>query len=119
MSELDLAGLLGSLSGEDIQKLKSVASQLLTGGNTDKPPQSTAPQPEGGSEVKAPAVPEAAKISPLLTLMSEFAGNDERTQLLTSLKPFLSPARQAKADEAVKLIHLMDIIPKLREQGIF
>ena len=43
---------------------------------------------------------------------------DRNIQLLESLRPFLEEERQKKADEAVKLLHLMRLAPLLQESGI-
>ena len=46
-----------------------------------------------------------------MRLLSEYTGEDDRkTALLTALKPFLRPQRQAKVDQAVKIAKLSRVI---------
>lgn len=46
------------------------------------------------------------------------SGGDNRTALLSSLRPLLSEERQKKVDTAIKLLRLIDILPYLKESGI-
>ncbi|MBR3144280.1 MAG: hypothetical protein IKF53_00110 [Clostridia bacterium] len=46
------------------------------------------------------------------------SGGDNRTKLLSSLRPLLSEERQKKVDTAIKLLRLIDILPYLKESGI-
>lgn len=45
--------------------------------------------------------------------------DDKRVQFLNALKPMLSSARQKRADEAMKMLKLFELLPVLREQGLF
>ena len=42
---------------------------------------------------------------------------DDATRLLRALRPLLSPARQKKIDEAVKILQLMRLMPLLQGMG--
>lgn len=44
--------------------------------------------------------------------------NDPRCKLIAALKPMLSKDRQKRADEAMRIIKLMDMIPALSESGL-
>ncbi len=57
----------------------------------------------------------AMKFMPIL---SELKKDDETTQLLYAIKPFLSPQRQAKLDEAIRLLRIIKILPLLKNQGL-
>lgn len=59
-------------------------------------------------------------LSEIASLISKFdnAGNDPRCKLILALKPMLSTEKQKRADEAVKIIKLLDILPVLRESGL-
>ena len=49
--------------------------------------------------------------------MGKMGKDDYRTRLINDLKPMLSDERQKKADEAMKFLQLMEILPLLR--GMF
>ena len=57
----------------------------------------------------------AMKFMPILT---ELRKDDETTQLLRAIKPFLSPQRQEKLEEAVRLLRIIRILPMLKNQGL-
>lgn len=44
--------------------------------------------------------------------------SDKNTQLLLALKPHLRPENRKKADNAIKLLKILNILPLLRESGI-
>lgn len=45
--------------------------------------------------------------------------DDNRARLLLALKPHLSVPRREKVDAAIKLLKLIDLLPLLRESGMF
>ena len=45
--------------------------------------------------------------------------NDKNSQLLLALKPHFSERRQAKVDQAISMMRLMNMLPMLKESGIF
>ena len=65
--------------------------------------------------------PDPFPINPALlaTLAKTMSGGDDKnTALIASLKPYLSERRQVKADEAIKLLKLLSILPTLKESGL-
>ncbi len=58
-------------------------------------------------------------ITRLAPVMSSVNSNDETTQLLNSLRPFLSSEKQQKLDRAEKMIKFIKIIPILKDNGMF
>ncbi len=103
----DLQDLLSSISDEDMAKLKNVAESLM-GGATPK-------QPEKKS---APALPFDEKMmGKLMSVMGQLNKEDSRTRLILDLKPLLKDERKQKADEAIKFLQLMDVLPLLK--GMF
>ena len=104
----NIADILSSLSDEDMQTLKGMAQDLF-GGEAPTEPK------EGG----APSLPPefaALDLKAISKLMAR--GDDARTQLIQSLKPMLSSARQQRAEEAIRLLHLISLLPALKESGI-
>ncbi|MBQ7579908.1 MAG: hypothetical protein IJU39_01220 [Clostridia bacterium] len=105
--ENDLHDIISSLSREDIDNLKEVAQSVF--GTDEKP---------GGSA----DLPDLSSIDPkmlgkITSVMSMLNKKDSRVELISALKPFLSSDRQVKADEAMKIIRLFELIPILKEQG--
>lgn len=58
----------------------------------------------------------ASHIAPLLSQVNR---EDDATRLLHALRPLLSPPRQKKLDEAIKILHMMRLLPLLKESGLF
>lgn len=85
-----LAGLLGSLGG----------------------PAAPAPAPAASPEL----LQAVTKLAPLLGQVSR---EDDSTRLLRALRPLLGEARQKKLDEAIKILHMMRLLPLLKESGVF
>ena len=100
----DIGSILASLSEEEMGNLSDMAQQFMGGdGNGGK--SETAADPFGGIDPQM-----IAKLIELLPLLQN-KGDDERTRLIAALKPLLSPPRRKKADEAIQLMRLMDLLP--------
>lgn len=54
----------------------------------------------------------------ILPLLSQFKQEDENTRFLNALRPMLGAPRQKKLDDSVKLMHLMKMLPVLKDQGV-
>ena len=52
-------------------------------------------------------------------MLSDFTQEDDRTRLLQDLKPFLSDTRRNKIDNAVKLLRLLKIAEKAKNENLF
>ncbi|MCQ2463757.1 MAG: hypothetical protein MJ177_10240 [Clostridia bacterium] len=104
-----LASVLGSLSDEDISSLKSIAQSFMAeekNGEDD-------PQNEDGTDTQT--------LGKIMSLMGSLnSGSDERTALIRSLKPFLSEERRKKADEAARMMKMLELLPAMKDiLGIF
>ncbi|HIZ55444.1 MAG TPA: hypothetical protein H9671_04465 [Firmicutes bacterium] len=122
-----LQNILGSSEGQ--QQLKNMA-QMLTGsdGNIDL---SKISSMLGGDEKKP--VQDSPPSSPVPDLsgldinmlvkaqqmMSAMNKDDKNTSLIRALRPHLKPERQSRADDAIKIMHLISMLPMLRESGLF
>lgn len=99
-----LASVLNSLSEEDISSLKSIAQSFMS--------------PESGDEKGSdtPDGADAQTMGKIMSLMGSFNSfGDERTALIRSLKPFLSEERRKKADEAARMLKMLELLPALKE----
>lgn len=52
-------------------------------------------------------------------MMSSAGENDKNTALLLALKDHLSEERRRKVDDAIKIMHLVKILPVIKEMGFF
>lgn len=141
MADFDLNAIINSLTPEDIENLKTTAASVLggmdTGGgllNEDEvqsnqdvnPPQSdeliknikTLGNLGGIGDLSGLGMPDLNRLSAILPILQAFNSHDQRLDFINALKPLLSEERRKKADEAVKLVKLMSVLPLLRERGI-
>ncbi len=108
---IDIENLLSSISDEDMAKIKGIADSLMDKG--DSQPMETQKRTES-----MPNLPiDAEMMKKIMGLMGQFNKEDYRTRLIQDLKPMLSDERKHKADEAVKFLQLMEVLPLLR--GLF
>lgn len=105
---IDIENLLSSISDEDMAKIKDIADSLM--GKEDSKQQETPKKVE-----TMPNIPiDGEMMKKIMGLMGQFNKEDYRTRLIQDLKPMLSDERKQKADEAVKFLQLMEILPLLR-----
>ena len=103
---IDIENLLSSISDEDMARIKDLAKNLTS--NEEKKPQ---------EKEKANFPLDLNTMSKIMSAMNSMGKDDYRTRLINDLKPMLSDERQKKADEAVKFLQLMEVLPLLR--GMF
>ncbi len=106
----DLQELLASISDEDMAKIKGVANSIMNGSGENKgelaPAQST------------PSLPfDAGTMSKIMSVMGQMGKENSRTRLINDLKPLLSDERRKKADDAIRFLQLMEVLPLLK--GMF
>lgn len=109
LGSLNLDGIeniINSMSQQDIEKLSSMAGEFF-GGNSDSTKHKS-PQPEG---IDFETVTKIASVINRLSSMPK----DPGCELLTALKPMLSPERRHKADEAIKMMQIIAILPMLKD----
>ncbi len=108
---IDIESLLSSISDEDMAKIKGIADSLM---------EKEAPK-QKETEKKSESIPnlpiDADMMKKIMGLMGQFNKQDYRTKLIEDLKPLLSDERKQKADEAVRFLQLMDVLPLLK--GLF
>lgn len=113
---MDISEILSSLSQEDIKNLQDIASSVMGGVQGDSQTNNAAAQasqtnPLGDIDINA-----FANIASVMSRLS--SSNDPRCRLITSLKPMLSPDRQKRADEAMKILKIIELVPVLRDTGL-
>lgn len=101
---------------DSLSRMREMAENLLGNQSGPSPP----PQNDAGSIFGDMDI-DPAQIGKIMSVMSRLKSNrdDERSRLLLALKPHLSPPRREKVDTAVKLLKLIDLLPLLKDSGIF
>ncbi len=97
---------------ESMKKVREMAENLLGDPPPEPPTPTAAPDLAGllsGNELGA--------ITSLIARMKTDTG-DPRVQLITALRPHLSEKRRERADAAIRLLRLIDLLPLLRESGL-
>ena len=115
--------LLGSMSEEELNNLQEAAQSLFSqlgaeGGDAQTPP-SAAPggsDSSGGSDAFGGAsgmfTPEL--LAKLTQIMGRMHTRDPRTDLILALRPHLSRRRQKRAEQAVQMMKMLDLLPALQ-----
>lgn len=110
---VDINEILSSLSEEDMAQLKTAANALM--GGMDKPKESKEKKKEENplGNLFAPEV-----FRTLEKLSHAISDDDDRIALIKALKPLLSEPRQEKADSAIKMLKLIQLLPLLKDAGL-
>lgn len=112
----NLNDIIANLSPEDMNMLKGVAESIL------------GPREKKGAEKQQENLP-AAGPNPLGLSADDFnmmmkaktifdkmnSASNKNTDLILALKPHLSPENRNKADIAVKILKLFDVLPLLKD----
>lgn len=114
--------IIAGLSPSDIDMLKGVAQSILSGDGASseepaggsrqpsEPAEQSSPNPLGISPQDFQMMMRAKKIFDKMN-----SASNKNTELILALKPHLSPENRNKADTAVKILRLFDILPMLKE----
>ena len=97
---------------DSMERVRQMAQSILGGEDDGAAPQNTA-------EPAAPAYDDI-NIKQIVSLFSKMknTADDSRVQLIYALRPHLSAERQARADTAIRLLKLLDMLPFIKESGI-
>lgn len=116
LGSLNLDGIeniINSMSQKDIEELSAMASQLFSSDSSGVNSKAS-PKPESTSPTDGIDFETVTKIASVLGRLSS-QPKDPGCELLSALKPMLSPERRHKADEAIKMIQLMSLLPLLKD----
>ncbi len=102
-----LHDIIANLSDKDIDNLKNMAQNIFGGENA-----------EPNKENSASGDLSNINFAQIGQIMNTVKGEDDRTKLIKALKPMLSPSKQRKADEAIKMLRLFRILPLIRDSGL-
>lgn len=129
MDNVNINDILSSLSNEDIEMLKGVAGSILNQSDTQsssqqqKPPQSTPqsapqgqqslPQQLNGLNFNSDDFAMIMKAKSIFDRMNKTSSKN--ADLINALKPHLSEQSRQKADQAIRILKLFDMLPYLKD----
>lgn len=129
MDNLNINDILSSLSNEDIEMLKGVAGSILNQSDTQssaqqqKPPQSaqqsapqerqTLPPQLNGLNFNSDDFAMIMKAKSIFDRMNKTSSKN--ADLINALKPHLSEQSRQKADQAIRILKLFDMLPYLKD----
>lgn len=106
---------------ESLNRMHEMAENILGSENSAKSnTQNQAPASDLTSAFDESGF-DPAQIAKIISVISRIknTASDNRSNLLMALKPMLSPPRREKVDTAIKFLKLIDMLPLLRESGLF
>lgn len=122
MAAPDLSAILGSLSADDMAKLRETAASLLGslngGSGADRNESGGTNNVPDLSGVQSLGMPDMALFNSLAPVLSALNERDDRVDFINAMKPLLSDGRRKKADEAARIIRLLSVLPVLKDRGI-
>lgn len=129
MDNVNINDILSSLSNDDIEMLKGVAGSILNQSDTQssaqqqKPPKSTpqsAPQDRqslppqiNGLNFNSDDFAMIMKAKSIFDRMNKTSSKN--ADLINALKPHLSEQSRQKADQAIRILKLFDMLPYLKD----
>ena len=101
-----LAGILKD--PDSMEQVKKMAENLFSDENSESNDNNTSP-------------PQIENIGAIMSIVSKLNSNNDndRTRLLNALKPYLSEKKQAKAENAIKLLKIIELWPLIKDSGMF
>lgn len=109
----DIENIINSMSQSDLQQLSSVANEIFSQGEKE----STKKQADNSGNNNINEGIDFETVTKIASLIGRLSSQpkDPACELLTALKPMLSPERQRKADEAIKMLQIFSLLPILKD----
>lgn len=98
--------ILSGLTDEDMENLRNAAESFFSSQDSGENRNNSGPD-------FADMLGNAQMIAKISSLMGAMNKKDDRTRLIEALKPLLSEKRRKKADEAMQMMKLFEILPAL------
>lgn len=108
--------IISSLSDDDIEMLKGVASSILGDGNANEQKSAESDKKSvlsNGFNLSQSDLNMMLKAKTIIDKMNNTSSKD--ADLILALKPHLSEESRAKADKAIRILKLFDILPYIKE----
>lgn len=107
----NLGDIISSLSEDDIASLKQTAASLFGSSKEEKKEEQEQKQGFDFSSIDPAMI---GKITRMMSLLNS-SSSSPRCDLIKALKPLLSQDKRKRADEAMQIMKLLDIIPLIQE----
>lgn len=118
----DINDIIAGLSLSDIDMLKGVAQSILGGEGASQDKSENSAPPSAPVPVQNNSNPLGLGVQDFQMMMRAKqifdkmnATSNKNTDLILALKPHLSPENRNKADTALKILRLFDILPMLKD----
>lgn len=95
-----------------MNRLQDMARSIFSKEEAQRPE----PIPESTSLI--PSDLDLGAVTRLMGMMNKNS-DDSRVRLLLALKPNLSPEKQKRVDSAIKILKLIELMPLIKETGLF
>ena len=105
----NIGDILSSLSDDDMKALGDAARSLL--GSSEQE------QEQGQNDSDRGFSMDPATMAKIAQIMSAMNRHDSRCDLIAALRPLLSEPRRRRADDAMQLIKLIDLLPMIEDLG--
>jgi len=116
--------MLGGMSEEELQNLQDAAASLFSSFGEGQPSDGhdgrSGPEPQGqasggGFDGGFGSMFTPELLARLSQMMQRMNGRDPRTDLILALKPHLSQRRQHRAEQAVQMMKMLELMPALQD----
>ncbi len=106
--------IISGLSAQDIENLRAAAEGLF--GNSDKKDNgNNGGEKSGGMPDFSSILGDARMMAKISALMGMMNKRDSRAELIIALKPLLSEKRRKRADDAMQMLKLFEILPMMEQ----
>lgn len=105
--------IISSLSAQDIENLKAAAENIF--GNGDGRGKSDNSEKHDGMPDLSSILGDARMMAKISALMGMMNKRDSRAELIGALKPLLSEKRRKRADDAIQMLKLFEILPMMEQ----
>lgn len=105
--------IISSLSAQDIENLKAAAENIF--GNGDGRGKSDNAEKLDSMPDLSSVLGDARMMAKISALMGMMNKRDSRAELIGALKPLLSEKRRKRADDAIQMLKLFEILPMMEQ----
>ncbi len=106
--------IISSLTDEDIENLKAAAANFF-GNLQEEGTKKEKPSADNGMPDLSQLLGNAQMMAKLSSIMGAMNKKDSRAALIEALKPLLSEKRRRRADDAMQMIKLFDVLPQITD----
>lgn len=102
--------IISSLSAQDIENLRAAAENIF-GSTESKEKSDNACANQSGMPDFSSVLGDAGMMAKISSIMGMMNKRDSRAELIAALKPLLSEKRRKRADDAMQMLKLFEILP--------